>query len=288
MAMAMTGMGHEAMYVAGSGGAHGMPKKERRAILRAFNRCEFQTIVCCDLLFEGWDAPHVSFVGNGRPTKKLYRFQQMVGRGTRPCDELGKEDLLVIDFDWKTSKNARDLAATFDLFGGDELEERVKKRAKKTAKIKEAKGEEVDFQEEIDKAKEYWKRQDKMLIRLEGKKLRLVGKPISYDPIGVSKLIGVKLNRRYDINTERAGPATGPQLAKLRLLGVKDPGEISKWGATKLIKSLEKRASEGRATPDQLAQLNGAGVNEEIARVMTDAEATKFLSDRLSQKSLFG
>lgn len=287
MASALTGLGHEARYVAGTGGKFGMPKKERKAILKAFNRCEFQTIVCCDLLFEGWDAPHVSFVGNCRPTKKLYRFQQMVGRGTRPCEELGKEELLVIDFDWKTSRHARDLAATFDLFSG-ELDERVKKRAKKKIAEKEAKGEEVDFEQEIEEATDYWKKQDKMLIRLSGRKLRLMAQPIVYDPIGVGKLIGTKLVKRYDIDPQRAGPASDRQLAKLRMLGVDSPGEISTWGATKLIRSLEKRREEGLATPSQLARMSKMGVNEEIARSMTGEQAQDWLAKNLTQQELFG
>jgi hypothetical protein len=286
MAQGLSGLGVEARYVAGEGGRYGMHRNERRAVLKAFNRGAFQAVVCCDLLFEGWDAPHVSAVVNCRPTYKLYRFQQEVGRGTRPCAEIGKEDLLVIDFDWRTSSHARDLAHVADLFGGD-LDERTRARVKAKVDEKQAKGEEVDFEAEVDEAERHFVDRDKMLIRLTGAKLRLAGEEICYDPIGVGNLVGARLVKRYDINTEAAGPATGKQMEMLRMLGVRDGGTLSKWGAVKLIKSLKDRAAEGLATPEQLAALRLAGVGDGVARVMRAGEAAEFLGKNLNTMEMF-
>jgi len=287
VAQALSGLGVESRYVAGSGGRWGQHKDERKAILKAFNGCRFQVIVCCDLLFEGWDCPHISAVVNLRPTYKLYRFQQMAGRGTRPCEESGKEDLLVLDFDWQTHRRYRDLAYTGDLFSG-ELEERVQKRIRKKIEQKISRGEEVDLEFETEAAKAYFLKQDKMCIRISGRKLRLVADEVTYDPIGVGKLIGTKLVKRYDIDTGRAGNATENQLYALKGLGVVNQGPISKWGATKLISRLKKRKEGGLATPEQLNRLSKIGVNEGVAQIMSEKEATEYLGKALSQKEMFG
>jgi hypothetical protein len=173
-----------------------------------------------------------------------------------------------------------------DLFGGD-LDERTRARVKAKVDEKQAKGEEVDFEAEVDEAERHFVDRDKMLIRLTGAKLRLAGEEICYDPIGVGNLVGARLVKRYDINTEAAGPATGKQMEMLRMLGVRDGGTLSKWGAVKLIKSLKDRAAEGLATPEQLAALRLAGVGDGVARVMRAGEAAEFLGKNLNTMEMF-
>ncbi len=57
---------------------------------------EFQFLVNCEVLTEGWDAPYVSCIAIARPTMSRALYAQMVGRGTRLHP--GKADLLVLDF----------------------------------------------------------------------------------------------------------------------------------------------------------------------------------------------
>jgi hypothetical protein len=64
---------------------------------------------------------------------------------------------------------------------------------------------------------------------------------------------------------------------------VTDAGPVSRWGATKLIKSLSGRAAEGLATPVQLAALRSAGVGGGIAQVMKREEAEEFLGGTTSR-----
>lgn len=70
---------------------------EKRALtLAAFGAGEFQILVNCQVLTEGFDAPQIACVAMARPTKSRALYAQAVGRGTRLHP--GKEDLLVLDF----------------------------------------------------------------------------------------------------------------------------------------------------------------------------------------------
>jgi superfamily II DNA or RNA helicase len=102
MADALTQLGVKAEAVSGA-----MQKVNRRDALRRFSERDYQAIVCCDLLTEGWDEPQVACVVVCRPTKKRNRYAQMIGRGTRPHPDSGKVDCLVIDFAWEDHVAAR-------------------------------------------------------------------------------------------------------------------------------------------------------------------------------------
>lgn len=84
-----------------------MKRGDRKAILEAFERGEFLVLVNCQVLTEGFDAPHVSCVAICRPTKSQTMFVQMAGRGirlahgagdSRESAERGKPDCLLLDF----------------------------------------------------------------------------------------------------------------------------------------------------------------------------------------------
>jgi hypothetical protein len=235
--------------------------------------------VCCDLLFEGWDCPAVSAVGVMRPTRLRYRYTQMVGRGTRPCPELGKEDLLVVDFDWKASAAMRDLCALIDLYRDEEGETPVERegyrRAKQKAEEMELSGERVEPEKLLDDARSWATQQTRLMITLSGRKARYFTDITEIDPVGVGKLLGVQLKAKYDLRADaRCGPASQSQLNYLRMLGVGkiDPDRISKWGASKLITVLKKRQSEGHATPLEVARLIDGGMNPMVARTMKSSE----------------
>lgn len=86
---------------------HGMRAAEvngesenRRDILDAFDRGEYDVLCNSMLLTEGWDCPSVDCVVVLRPTKSRALYCQMVGRGTRLAP--GKDHLLLLDFLWMT------------------------------------------------------------------------------------------------------------------------------------------------------------------------------------------
>ena len=70
------------------GSAHAVdgetPKEERQEIIRKFHSGEVQYLTNFGIFTEGFDAPAVSRIFMGRPTKSTSLYIQMLGRGTRP------------------------------------------------------------------------------------------------------------------------------------------------------------------------------------------------------------
>ncbi len=54
--------------------------------------------VSVDMLTTGYDAPEVQNIVLARPVFEPTLYQQIKGRGTRPCTEIGKKDFAVFDF----------------------------------------------------------------------------------------------------------------------------------------------------------------------------------------------
>ena len=267
-------LGTPARYVAGSGGTFGMTKAERKANLEAFNAGAFQVISCCELLIEGWDCPKVECVGILRPTKQQYRYAQMVGRGTRPSPDTGKVDCLVVDFDWETEKDSKDLCSSVDLFNDGTLDEDVFAEAKRIAGERAVDVDPIDVIEEAEKIVETRQRFN---IILSGQEATYAS--MEYDPIGVSQLLGIKLSRKYDFDKRGDNPATPGQLRFLAALGVSAPEGLSKWGASKMIDKLQKRKSDGLASARQVSTLLSVGITEMVARGMSSEQASQTIKD---------
>jgi superfamily II DNA or RNA helicase len=76
--------------------------KNRKEITEKFKNGDIR-IICNSMLYtEGFDCPEVDCIINLRPTQSKGLFTQMLGRGTRICE--GKENVLYVDFLWKTDK----------------------------------------------------------------------------------------------------------------------------------------------------------------------------------------
>lgn len=76
---------------------------DRREILQAFERAEFDCLVNSQLLVEGYDCPSVDCIVPLRPTKSRALYSQQVGRGTRIAP--AKRNLLLLDFLWLHEKH---------------------------------------------------------------------------------------------------------------------------------------------------------------------------------------
>lgn len=79
--------GAEAFETAGISSAvihGGLPKEERKLILKRFRAGEITVIHNCMVLTEGFDAPWADVVVIARPTRSAPLYQQMVGRVLRP------------------------------------------------------------------------------------------------------------------------------------------------------------------------------------------------------------
>jgi len=92
---------------------------ERADLLRAFEGGEFQFLCNCALLTEGWDSPRTACVAIARPTKSWALYVQMVGRGTRPCPETGKRDMLLLNFTGKAGRHR--LVGPADALAGSDV-----------------------------------------------------------------------------------------------------------------------------------------------------------------------
>ncbi len=88
---------------------------ERRDLLARHERGDYQFLVNCMVLTEGYDSPAVSCVGLLRPTCSRSLYAQMMGRGLRLHP--GKVDCLVLDFTDSSGKH--DLVGPEDILGGD-------------------------------------------------------------------------------------------------------------------------------------------------------------------------
>jgi DNA repair protein RadD len=73
-------------------------KKERGKIVENFKTGNTKVVVNFGTLTTGFDYPDLRTVIMGRPTLSLAKYYQIVGRGTRPSKETGKESFLYIDY----------------------------------------------------------------------------------------------------------------------------------------------------------------------------------------------
>jgi len=130
----------------------------RRQIVRDFKEGSIQFLVNCGVATEGFDAPSVSLIAVGRPTKSRALYTQMVGRGTRPLTGIvdpfesagdriaaiagsAKPNCTVLDFLGQSGRHS--LVCTTDILGGDEPEE-IQERAKRIASQKDFDGTTLD------------------------------------------------------------------------------------------------------------------------------------------------
>lgn len=280
-------LGIETRYVAGTGGKFGMPKPERKAILAQLDAGEIQGVACCEILVEGWDCPKIEAVGIGRPTLQRYRYTQMVGRGTRPSPATGKTECLVIDYDWETDPEVKNLCSTIDLFDDGSINEEAFPIARQLAKQAAV---DTDPMELLDEADKIIRSKQRLMIKLTGKEWKY--EALEYDPVGVSKILDIKLNRRYDLNKKGDNPATDRQLEMLRANGLTAPEGLSKWGASKMIGKILKRREQGLAEAHQVRSLLSGGVDPDRARGMSAADAAAAIIDlsriaKLNQGTLF-
>uniref|UniRef100_A0A6M3K172 Putative type III restriction enzyme n=1 Tax=viral metagenome TaxID=1070528 RepID=A0A6M3K172_9ZZZZ len=90
----------EAFNVAGVRAEHldgETPDAERAAILARFRSSQTRIVANCGVLTEGYDEPRIQVILAMRPTMSRCLWRQMCGRGLRPCPEIGKAHVLLLD-----------------------------------------------------------------------------------------------------------------------------------------------------------------------------------------------
>jgi superfamily II DNA or RNA helicase len=94
----------------------GLPKEERKLILKRFRAGEITVVHNCMVLTEGFDAPWADVVVIARPTRSAPLYQQMVGRVLRPdlnVPAAAREKALILDVTGAGATN--DLRSLIDL-----------------------------------------------------------------------------------------------------------------------------------------------------------------------------
>jgi DNA repair protein RadD len=81
-----------------------MGTKERDNRIAAFKSGKLRCLVNMGILTTGFDYPALDLIGMLRRTLSTGLWVQMLGRGTRPSPETGKEDCLVLDFAGNTRR----------------------------------------------------------------------------------------------------------------------------------------------------------------------------------------
>lgn len=242
---------------------------DRKEILAAFERRDYQLISCSALLTTGWDVPHVDGIVNLRPTRSVGLFRQIVGRGTRVLPGViegiedvdarkaaiaasAKKDLVLFDFVWSTGKlgicgpaaivsdSPEEIASLNGRIAKGNVVENV--RAEREEKLKR----------ELDEAA----KRDAQFIAIQAI-AGLVDAPdlIDYQPLFAWEREAV---------TEKQG-------ATLRKFGI-DPEKVtSKGHASKILDILIRRSDRGFASIQTLAALRKRGLDARPG--MTEADA---------------
>lgn len=223
--------------------------KDRKEVLEAYERGEYNVLCNSMLLTEGWDCPSVDCIVVLRPTKIRSLYSQMVGRGTRLFP--GKDHLLLLDFLWHTERH--ELCHPASLICQDE-----KVAQKMTENIEQAGCpvdiEEAEKQASKDVVAEREEALAKQLREMRNRKKKLVD-PLQFEmSIQAEDLSGYVPAFGWEM-----APPSDSQKRELEKRGIL-PDEIDNAGKASLILDrLHKRQDEGLSTPKQIRCLEKYG-----------------------------
>lgn len=233
-----------------AGEVHG-ESPDRRKILTAFDRGDFQALCNSMLLTEGWDCPSVDCIVCLRPTRIRSLYAQIIGRGTRIHP--GKSNLLLLDFLWLTSRH--DLVRPAHLVATSEEVAR-----KMTQQLEN--GAPVDLQDLKREAEEevLHEREASLIKQLEEqrrKKRRLVD-PLQY----AFSAMDARLTDYVPAFPWEQEQSTQEQRERIEQRGIFAPSDMCSGQATALLQSLDDRVKKGLATPKQMRFLEQRGFRE--------------------------
>ncbi len=243
---------------------------DRAQVLEDFEQGRYDVLCNSMLLTEGWDCPSVDCVVVLRPTKVRSLYCQMVGRGTRLYP--GKDHLLLLDFLWMTERHELCHPAAL-ICSNPEVAQKM------TENLEEAAGIAVDIGEAEKTASEDVQAQReealaKVLAEQKRKKQRLV------DPLQFEMSIQAEdLSNYVPAFGWEMAPPTEKQLKALEKNDINPEAVDSAGKASLLLERLEKRRTEGLASPKQIRQLEQRGF-QDVG--MWTREQAKRLIDRIA------
>ncbi len=224
--------------------------EDRAQILKDFDENKYNVLCNSMLLTEGWDCPSVDCVIVLRPTKVRSLYCQMVGRGTRLYP--GKDHLLLLDFLWHTERHELCHPAAL-VCSNPEVAQQM------TKNLEDAAGVAVDIEDAEKSASEDVQAQReealaKILSEQKRKKQRLV------DPLQFEMSIQAEdLSNYVPAFGWEMMPPSDKQIKALEKNDINPEAVDNAGKASLLLERLEKRRSEGLASPKQIRQLEQRG-----------------------------
>ena len=234
---------------------------DRTEILQDFEDGKYDVLCNSMLLTEGWDCPSVDCVVILRPTKMRGLYQQMVGRGMRLHP--GKENLLLLDFLWLTSRH--NLCRPSALISKDaEIANKINEKMKDSEDGVDLI--EAEEQAERDILAERESALAKQLAEMRKRKRQLVD-PLQYAlSIAAEDLIGYVPTFAWEM-----APPSEKQLEFLEKRGIFSESVENMGKASLLIDRLKRRQDEGLATPKQIRCLERYGFRQVGTWLFEDA-----------------
>lgn len=182
--------GINADYVAGE-------RKDSPEIMEKFKKGEIKILINSMLLTEGYNEPSVDAIVNLRITKSETLLTQIVGRGTRKAP--GKENLLILDFFWKSRKDKQTLSIADIVTGELDVDEKDRAEVIRRCKNDKSDGQDI-FNMVMDYARDVKKEREDALLRAlkraeeekrleeERMKRKSLGNPLNVSYMYIQKL----------------------------------------------------------------------------------------------------
>lgn len=222
---------------------------DRAQVLADFDAGKYDVLCNSMLLTEGWDCPSVSCIVVLRPTKIRSLYAQMVGRGTRLCK--GKDDLLLLDFLWHTSRHELCHPASL-ICESEEVARKMTENIEAAGCPEDIVQAELQAQQDVIAARE--EALAKKLAEMRKRQRQLVD-PLQFEmSIQAEDLAGYEPTFGWEM-----GPPSDKQRKSLEKMGI-FPDEIENAGKAKLLLDrLALRRIEGLTTPKQIRLLERKG-----------------------------
>jgi superfamily II DNA or RNA helicase len=242
--------------------------KDRATTLEAYTRGEIQILCNCNVLTRGVNLPRTSAIVMLRPTKSWAKYCQMVGRGTRPCPENGKKDLIIVDFTWNSGRH--EIMRAANLFVNPRMDQRL------AAEMDERITPEDDLAELILEVKAaIAEKKERRKIQVQADRRDVSYRRVEFDPIGVDGMLGIK---------RRPEPLSAPmashfQIEQLVRFKIENPEQYTQRRAAEILNKLMERRSKGLASIPQVKYLIELGVGHDEAVAMTGVGASRRISE---------
>ena len=216
---------------------------DRKEVLDWFDKASPGAVLCnAMLLTEGWDCPSCDCVVVLRPTKIRSLYCQMIGRGTRLHP--GKENLLILDFLWLSTKHNLCKPASLVSDNQDDID----------TVTRESRDEEIDLFGAVSDAESSRRNKLAECLRAQTNKKSKLINPLEMFSI----LDDVELADYEPTFAWELAAATDSQVKALEKFGV-DADDLTKGYASQLLNRLIGRAEDGMATIKQIKVLRRYG-----------------------------